>query len=135
MTHETGRRIDDLIEQTSDPIQRATLLVLAKIDTAIDSNTRATERIAVEFTEHREEVQLFRSEFAKHDVQEQRDRAAIQGGRWVAQMMFGVIIALMTVISAVGGYVLSKHDSEFTELRSTVHKLNSEVTILRARQQ
>lgn len=95
MSKNHEEKISELIAATSDPVQRATLLILSKIDVALESNTNATERIAVAFDTHRQE-------FILHDRRETEDRAAIKGAWWA-----GVIF--MSVLQLLGGYILTRH--------------------------
>jgi hypothetical protein len=132
MAYANGRRIDDLIEATSDPVQKATLLVLSKIDSALDANTAATNRIAVELAEHRDDVQAFRGEFLKHDRIETEQRGRLEGGRAVAAWMFTVIIALISVISAMGGFIISEQRNKLVETERIVGELRLEVQKLKS---
>ena len=88
MVQDNGRRIDDLIAQTHDPVQQATLLVLSKLNISLDSNTAATERIAEELATHR-------TDFQTHDREELKRMAWIRGAWWTIVLMFGAIVGLV----------------------------------------
>lgn len=113
-------KIGELISETTDPVQRATLLILAKIDTALESNTHATERIASAFDHHRKE-------FIAHDKRETEDRAAIKGAWWSG-------VLFMAALQVLGGYIVSRHlaandtqDSRLAALEQRISVLESSV--------
>jgi hypothetical protein len=87
LAQDTGRRIDDLIAESHDPVQQATLLVLSKINISLDSNTQATERIAEELASHRED-------FQEHDREELKRMAWIRGAWWALVLMFAAVLGL-----------------------------------------
>ena len=132
MAHANSRRIDDLIEATEDPVQKATLLVLAKIDSALDANTAATNRIAVELAEHREYVTSFRSEFTKHDKQETEDRAKLVGAKSVGVAMFSIIMVMFSLMGAMGGFILSDHRSKLLDTERNVIELRLEMSRIKS---
>jgi hypothetical protein len=132
LAHANSRRIDDLIEMTEDPVQKATLLVLSKIDSALDANTAATNRIAVELAEHRDDVKNFRGEFAKHDKIETEDRAKLVGARSVAMGVFGFISVLFAVLAAMGTFILSDHRGKLQDAERGVMELRLEVSRLKS---
>lgn len=104
-------KIEALISATTDPVQRATLMVLSKIDVALDANTAATERIA-------KGVETVDEQLGRHVADEEKMLASIRGGQWVGG-------ALMTVIVGLGGFILIPHmtinttqEREIVELRT-----------------
>ncbi len=117
------RRIDDLIAQSHDPVQQATLLVLSKINlsldstnSALDSNTRATEQIASELTTHRKD-------FALHDAEELKRMGWIRGAWWS-------MVALMGVVSALGIYTIRRHVDTSDRMEAQVVELAARVRLL-----
>jgi hypothetical protein len=123
MGHETGRRIDDLIAQTHDPVQQATLLVLSKINmsldgtnTALDSNTRATDRIAQELASHRED-------FMAHDTEEIKRMSWLKGAWWAIVGLFGMLSALVL-------FVANDHISSAKAMTAQIVELTTRVRVL-----
>ena len=132
MAHANSRRIDDLIEATEDPVQKATLLVLSKIDSALDANTAATNRIAVELAEHRDYVTLFRNEFTTHDKRETEDRAKLVGAKSMGVAMFSIIMVMFSIIGAMGGFILTDHRSKLQEAERNVLELRLEMSRIKS---
>lgn len=95
MSHTNEDKIDALIGMTEDPVQRATLMVLAKIDSALDANTAATQRIAASMED-------MDSKLETHVVDEERILYAVRGGQYVGGVMLSVILAM-------GWYTVNKH--------------------------
>lgn len=92
---DTGRRIEDLIARASDPVQQATLIVLSRMNTSLDSNTTATCAIADELRRHR-------TDFQEHDKQELRRMSWLQGAWWA-------IAAMFVAIAGLTGYNVREH--------------------------
>jgi hypothetical protein len=116
VAHETGRRIDDLIAQSHDPVQQATLLVLSKINISLDSNTVATERIAEELASHREDFQT-------HDREELRRMAWIRGAWWSIALMFAAFLAVVV-------FGINRHILDADTMRSELIELAMRIKIL-----
>jgi preprotein translocase subunit Sss1 len=121
--HETGRRIDDLIAQSHDPVQQATLLVLSKINmsldgtnTALDSNTRATDRIAAELEKHRRE-------FIAHDTDEIKRMSWLKGAWWAIVGLIGFMMALIM-------FVVNEHMSDAKRMTAQIVELTTRVRVL-----
>lgn len=117
------RRIDDLISQSHDPVQQATLLVLSKINislnstnSALDSNTRATEQIATELTTHRKD-------FALHDVEELKRMSWIRGAWWS-------MVGLIAVVVGLGVFMVQRHIGSSDKLSSEMMELTMRVKLL-----
>lgn len=120
-------RIQELIQQTKDPVQQATLLVLSNFDSALESNTRATEVIATELQSHRIEFSEFRSNVHTH-INEDRDmKVSIKTG-WMAGILF------FSVVNLVGGWLITRavnsndeQDRMIRSLEITVNQLKADI--------
>jgi hypothetical protein len=88
-------KIEKLIQATDDPIVRATLLVLQKIDVALDSNTAATERIAGG-------VGTLTLTVNQHVVDEEKLFASISMAQKVA-------VVLLSILVSLAGYIVVNH--------------------------
>ena len=128
-------RIQELIQQTKDPVQQATLLVLSNFDSALESNTRATEAIAQQLQDHRGEFLSFRDkewggfrEAVGEHIRDDRDmKVSIKTG-WLAGVLF------MSVINIVGGWMITRainsndeQDRIIRQLEITVNQLKADV--------
>lgn len=128
-------RIQELIQQTKDPVQQATLLVLSNFDSALESNTRATEAIASQLNDHRGEFVSFRDkewgEFrgsVNEHIREDREmKVSIKTG-WLAGIMF------FSVVNLVGGWLITRavnsNDEQDRIIRSmeiTVNQLKADI--------
>jgi hypothetical protein len=111
-------KISELIAETGDPVQRATLLILARIDTALEANTNATERIALVFAEHR-------AEFTAHDKRETQDRAALKGAWWAG-------VVFISIVQVMGGYILTRHFNTNDAQDARLMALEQHLSILEA---
>lgn len=123
MGHETGRRIDDLIAQSHDPVQQATLLVLSKINlsldgtnAALDSNTKATDRIASELAKHRQD-------FLAHDTDEIKRMSWLKGAWWA-------IVGLFAVLGALVLFVVNDHMNSSKTMTAQIVELTTRVRVL-----
>ena len=120
-------RIQELIQQAKDPVQQATLLVLSNFDSALESNTRATEVIATELQSHRNEFSEFRSNVHTH-INEDRDmKVSIKTG-WMAGILF------FSVVNLVGGWLITRavnsndeQDRIIRSLEITVNQLKADI--------
>lgn len=112
-------KIEALIAQTKDPVQQATLLVLSKIDVALDANTEATERIAISVSAHREEFRL-------HDKEELKRMSAMKGAWWAGVLIIGAI-------NSIGGYLLSSHVAQNAAQDSAIMLLKERMAVMEAR--
>lgn len=109
-------KIEALISQTQDPVVQATLLVLSKIDYALDSNTEATQEIAKELSEHRED-------FRKHALEDTKRLAGLKGAWWAG-------VALIGAINLLGGYLLQAHVTQNTAQDTAISDLKSRLLII-----
>lgn len=109
-------KIDELIGQTSDPIVRATLLVLQRIDRALDENTKATVKLAEDLDEHRKD-------FRNLSDRELKERAMIRGAWWAG-------IALFALIQMIGGYVISNKLRADEEQNSSIQRIELRLQML-----
>lgn len=132
MTADNSRRIDDLIEQASDPMTKAILLVLSKVDKSLDANTEALVAFKEDFASHRSDNVAFRAEFQEHDRKEQADRAALSGGKSVANWMFAVIITLIGMMGAMGAFIINDYKAVIVHTQLQVTDLRAEVAALKA---
>ena len=120
-------RIQELIQQAKDPVQQATLLVLSNFDSALESNTRATEVIATELQSHRNEFSEFRSNVHTH-INEDRDmKVSIKTG-WMAGILF------FSVVNLVGGWLITRavnsnddQDRIIRSLEITMNQLKADI--------
>jgi len=120
-------RIQELIQQAKDPVQQATLLVLSNFDSALESNTRATEVIATELQSHRIEFSEFRSNVHTH-INEDRDmKVSIKTG-WMAGILF------FSVVNLVGGWLITRavnsndeQDRIIRSLEITLNQLKADI--------
>jgi hypothetical protein len=120
-------RIQELIQQAKDPVQQATLLVLSNFDSALESNTRATEVIATELQSHRIEFSEFRSNVHTH-INEDRDmKVSIKTG-WMAGILF------FSVVNLVGGWLITRavnsnddQDRIIRSLEITMNQLKADI--------
>ena len=120
-------RIQELIQQTKDPVQQATLLVLSNFDSALEANTRATEEIVRDLQEHRGEFSEFRAHVHTH-INEDRDmKVSIKTG-WMAGILF------FSVVNLVGGWLITRavnsNDDQDRIIRSmeiTVNQLKADI--------
>lgn len=114
--HDAARRIDDLIAQTKDPVQQATLLVLSKMVVALDVNTQLTAETQQALANHRED-------FRNHDTEELKRMSWIKGAWWA-------IVGIFSVSVAAAGYVVTNHDLESKQMRSQLIELMTRVKVL-----
>ena len=120
-------RIQELIQQTKDPVQQATLLVLSNFDSALEANTRATEEIVRDLQEHRGEFSEFRAHVHTH-INEDRDmKVSIKTG-WMAGILF------FSVVNLVGGWLITRavnsndeQDRIIRSLEITVNQLKADI--------
>lgn len=91
--------IESLIQEATDPMQRAMLLVLGRIDTALSAQTHAVESIARSFDAHR-------TEFTEHRQEEERLLASIKGG-WRSASAIGSVV--FVAILGLAGYIFNDH--------------------------
>lgn len=96
------KRISELIEMTSDPVQRATLLVLHKIDSGLHANTVATLHIAESFEKHRKDFEDYRRA-------EEMSRANVKGAIWGGMAVIGL---LQLVAGALLGVYIRANDQQ-----------------------
>lgn len=133
MTQDNARRIDDLIEQATDPMTKAILLVLSKVDKSLDANTEALVAFKEDFSAHRTENAAFRAEFQAHDKKEEMDRAAVVGGKAVANWMFAIIIVLIGGIGATAGFVINDYRSIVVNLQAQVVEMGRDLSAMKAK--
>lgn len=95
-------KIDDLIQQTKDPVQQATLLVLSNIDHALFANTKATLALADDFAVHKTEFREHKTAVDNHIATDRTMMASIRGAWWA-----GVI--LVTGLQLLGGLVIANY--------------------------
>jgi DnaJ-domain-containing protein 1 len=113
------QKINELIEATEDPVQRAVLLVLANIARDLDNNTIATQRIAEAFDNHRED-------FQRHDIAEAKDRAYIRGAWWA-----GVIF--VSLMQTVGGWIIWRGVTSNDTQDTVLQQLDKRISVMEAR--
>jgi hypothetical protein len=128
-------RIQELIQQTKDPVQQATLLVLSNFDSAMESNTRATEAIANQLNEHREEFVsfrdkewgAFRASVNEHIREDREMKVSIKTG-WLAGIMF------FSMVNLVGGWLITRavnsndeQDRIIRSLEITVNQMKADI--------
>jgi hypothetical protein len=127
---ETHRRIDDLIEQTSDPALKATLLVLSRIDSSLDSNTRATDRISKELESFvhniTADVSSFRTAFDGHETREEKFYSSIRGAWWAGTVLIGALLAM-------GAYIGSGFKAQHESQETRIVQLETTVALLKFR--
>lgn len=116
-------RIEGLISRTTDPVQQATLLVLARIDGALDENTRATQRIATAFEGHKNDFQDHMAQFDKHVVDEARIISAAKGAWWASTLLIAAVISL-------GGWIVKGYTEAVHTQSVYVQDLVKRVTVL-----
>lgn len=92
------RRIQELIEAAEDPVQRATLLILSRIDVALEANTQATERIA-------SSVVAVDAKLVGHINTVSNVMAAVKGGQYVGAFLLSALLLL-------GGYILNRYATQ-----------------------
>jgi hypothetical protein len=115
-TQHNRAKIEDLIASTSDPVARATLLVLSNIDHALNLNTAATQAIADAFKSHRGEFLDHRVEFGAHVLYEAKLFSGIRWAWWAATGM-GVVIA------GLGGFIVFGQMNMLVQTIATVHAI------------
>jgi hypothetical protein len=102
-------KIEDLIVATTDPSQKALLLILQKMEGSLHENTLLTRGLSSTLTAHvADETQLY---------------AKIQGGTKVAKLAWAVIFTLLGVIQGVSLYVFDQHMAAFHVVVEEVHSL------------
>ncbi len=102
-------KIEDLIVQTTDPSQKALLLILQKMESSLHENTTLTKNLNTTLSAHvADETQLY---------------ARIQGGTRVAKYAWAVIFSLLGIIQGVSLYVFDQHMVAFQEVVNHVHLL------------
>lgn len=118
-------KIEDLIARTADPVQQAMLLVLANFDRALDANTVATQAIANDLHDHREEFNGFRNTVDSHIRNDARMLASIRGGWWVG-------IVLLSAIQLLGAFIISRmilsNDMQDARLATLEEKVTTLIT-------
>jgi hypothetical protein len=92
------RRIHELIEEAEDPVQRATLLILSRIDVALEANTQATERIA-------SSVVAVDAKLVGHIHTVSNVMSAVKGGQYVGAFLLSALLLL-------GGYILNRYATQ-----------------------
>lgn len=97
-----GSRIDDLIQETTDPQVKGTLLILSRIDNSLTSNTRATEAIAGRLESHITEFQTHIQDFRAHTMDVDKLISKLMGAWWAGIAFFSIIVTL-------GGYIVTQY--------------------------
>ena len=115
-------KIDKLISDTSDPVVRATLLVLSSIDHglekhehALDKNTEATQAIADSFSAHR-------IDFSQHVLDEQK---LLTGVRWAWWSATGMSVAIMLIGSYIGSLVMAGIERDSQQIKFNTQRLTT----------
>lgn len=84
--------IQRLIQDESDPRERARLLILLQLNNTLVDHVCATRELTTEFREHREE-------FVEHVHKEERRQSWGQGALWSAIALLAVIEGLIMYIA------------------------------------
>jgi hypothetical protein len=115
-------KIEQLISDTSDPVVRATLLVLSSIDhglekheRALDSNTVATQAIADAFTTHR-------NDFTSHIIDEQK---ILSGVRWAWWAATGMSVCIMLLGAYIFSMLIRGIENDSAQIKSNTQRLTT----------
>lgn len=99
-----SERIDDLLGQASDPVQRAIIIVLGNINREIIANTSATNALTVGIQQTNVGINDLDVRIVKHMADEEIMLAGFKGRvqivGWIAPILF-------SILSILGGYVWS----------------------------
>jgi len=113
-----SEKIEELIQSTADPVQRATLMVLSKIDTALDANTAATGRIAIG-------VDKVDATLKTHIHDEEVLLSSIQGGQKVGIALTGAIVLLAAYIINLHFSRNDTQDRDIQAAREVIQELKT----------
>lgn len=114
------KRISELIELTSDPVQRATLLVLHKIDAGLHANTKVTMDMAEAFETHCKAFEDYRR---KDEMQRAGVRGAIWGGMAIVGLLQIIAGALLGVYIKANDIQDLRIEAAHVELRAMDKRL------------
>ena len=109
-------KIERLIQETIDPVQRATLMILQRIDTATVVNKDTVHVLTERFTEHRDE-------FLKRQADEDKLFSSFKGAWWAG-------IALLGVIQLIGGFIVSRAVSDNDEQNRRLSSVERDFAVL-----
>lgn len=87
-------RIEELIGQATDPVQRAMLMLFVKLGHEIDENTQATRRIAMALEAHKDDFAQHTVRFDQHVLDEKSMLASAKGAWWASTLLIGCVMAL-----------------------------------------
>lgn len=113
-----AEKIGELIQSTADPVQRATLMVLSKIDVALDANTAATVRIATG-------VDRVDATLTTHIHDEEVLLSSIRGGQRVGVALTGAIILLAAYIINLHFSRNDTQDRDIQAAREVIQELKT----------
>ena len=109
-------KIQALIQQTDDPVQRATLMVLQKMDAAMENQIEVTTSIADSLKEHREDM-------SKRILNEALLLSAFKGAWWAGVLFIGAL-------QVVGGFIVSRAVASNDEQDKRLGVLEKEFAVL-----
>lgn len=95
-------RIDELLNQAADPVQRAIVVVLSAINRDLQAQTAATNALATTVTEVNVQQRKTDEKLSKHMVDEEVMLAGFRGRASFA-MWLGPV--LFSVLSFLGSYI------------------------------
>jgi hypothetical protein len=95
--------IRQAIEAAGTPSERALLMVLLEIDRGLSANTEATNRIAVQFQVHSNDVNNFIHQTFRAHVEDEQRLLNRGLGAWM------VLSSLLAAIITVGGWYIGHH--------------------------
>lgn len=113
------QKIEALIQDESDPRERARLLILYQIATVLIDNVSAVRETTDEFRNHRVE----------YEGHVKREEAYINQGRG----MWRVVGAIVVVAQGTLGYLYYEHVDAMRELQTIVVAHSKEFEVLRER--
>jgi hypothetical protein len=120
------QRIDELIAATADPVQRATLMLIARFDAALTANTHATERIANAVEEHRSEFVIHTKRFDQHVLDEQKMLASAKGAWWATTVLVIAVIGL-------GGFIIKSYHENVTFALEGMRDVSTRLRVLESK--
>ena len=113
------KKIEELIEDESDPRERARLLILLAISRTLVDNVVAVREVTDEFRSHREE-------FDRHLAAEQ---AMLNQGRGAMRLAMAAIF----LIQSVFGYVFIEHVTLVKALQMEVTNNTKEIAVIESK--
>lgn len=126
----TDHRIDDLINEVStDPVQRAIVIVLAAINRDLIENTRATQDLATGVELANQSASALDKRITQHMLDEEVMLAGFKGRAsiavWIAPFLF-------TVLGALGSYIWATQKDQIRDLAQDLR--DTKTTLYEVRQ-